>query len=129
MKMKSILCLALFAFTLTACGFSQPEHGTTSQDINVGNGDTNPVQRGYPGDSVRFISFDLENKATSAKLFTGNKSFAAGYGLTGKVWSVDLDACKDLPQGKNIPIRFDQYDAAGQVLISQQTTLSSVDAC
>jgi hypothetical protein len=75
---------------------------------------------------------DEKTKAVSAKFFVGSKTFAGKateqFGASQFQYTT-TNPCQDLPQGKDIPARYEIYDAAQIVIQTKSVVFTIISTC
>jgi hypothetical protein len=118
----------LLGSLILVCGFSGCNLTNPiipKQQILISSGYVHPDRITKQNVQIDTEAFeDVLSKAVSAKIFLGTDRIVDAVDLTegtaqpsGTIFSyVTSNSCQDLPQGNNIGIRYEKYDAQGKVI-------------
>jgi hypothetical protein len=140
MKSKLFILFRMVVLcSFTSCNPPQPPKQPTSIQIINGFTFPNVITNEWvditTGAYEKVFVNPSEKPPTSAKIFIGDDWSVGGIDASNGVPPANsrfgyytYNSCKDLPQGQNLRVRYEMYDAQGKVLQEESVTVS-IDSC
>ncbi len=86
--------------------------------------------------NARWVTFvletprpDLTATLEGAQVIVGDRVYPATLGKTGRFTWRTLKGCEELPQGKNIVVKYEMFNKVRQILQTKSVTLTEIDNC
>jgi hypothetical protein len=131
MRRKELFISGLaFMCVLSGC-FGGYDPNANRAEIFIGSGYTYPQPITETTVLINTDGFPDARTAVTAKIFLGDSRSVNALNVNGEGRSFSYgtsNSCQDLPQGNNIRIRYEKYDAQGKVM-QEDFVIVSIDSC
>lgn len=142
-KLLALILLLMVLCSFTSCTGEIPKQPTfiiISPIVYAPSPETTPVINEWvsftTGNYAKYSEDPQVQPPASGKIFIGDSwsvegqdSSSGSTGIANLSFSYGTyNSCKDIPQGKDLNVRYEMYDAQGNILQTEAITLS-IDSC